>query len=461
MTWVLRQFAPVALVCLFSVAAATPSHALGTVDRYLMDMKSPNVEVRNKAAYELGCGCSKPSRVVPPLINLLKDPVPKVRATAATSLGAFHAAATQIVPALLARLDDEDMGVRRAIVVSLGMLGQGSDDAEKAVATYMNDPDPAMKRDAVVAWAAMGKRDDTIIPLLIEALGSKEEGTANATRKALTEIGSETPKKVVPGLVATLDKKGDPRAVNAVRVLGALRKNAAPYTRQIAHAYDGTSPKDRHYVIDALLAVDESGEQTIPVLNKALDAIDSLDRHEAILGLMKFRSNPPAIVPTLVRAFRDASQENRLLAVSIVRGMGEPAMTAIPALLPLTEVPDVKMRKAALSAIGSVRPSSPSVIPVLQKALNDKEFDVRLVAVYALKRVAEVSQDEGKKKIADIFQSAYDSETDPRMKQALQTALPQHAQPPAAAQHSKADTPDNKHESAAMDAGKSSPKARQ
>lgn len=378
-------------------------------------------------------------------MDALKDPVAKVRRNAATSLGAFHPEAKQILPALLGLLNDGDVDVRRATIVSLGMLGQGSEDAEKAVTQYLKDPDPSTRMDAVVAAAAMGKRDDSVIPMLVDALGSKEEATAKAARRALTEMGVERAEKVVPALVGTLDKEGDPRTVNAVRVLAGMRSNAAHTAPEIAQAYGKVAPEQRHFVVDALLAVDSSGEQAIPILKKSLEAPDSLDRKEALLGLMRFRSNMPAILPAIIKAFNDEDEENRLIAVSIVRGLGDKAKDALPELIPMTKSQDLKIRKAAVGAIGNMHPDSAEAIAALEETLADQDVGMRLATVYAFKRILNVAPAETRDRVRNILQASLQRETNQNLKQTLRAALLPPYKPAQAEQHSKLNESENLH----------------
>lgn len=369
----------------------------------------------------------------------------KVRRNAATSLGAFHPGAQQIIPALLALAKDTDVDVRRATIVSLGMLGQGSEPAEKAVTQYLNDPDPATRMDAVVAAAAMGKRDESVIPMLVEALGSKEEATAKAARQALTEMGVERAEQVVPALVGTLDKKGDPRAVNAIRVLAGMRSAAAHTAPEIAQAYDKVAPDQRHFVVDALLAVDTSGEQAIPILKKSLEADDSLDRKEALLGLMRFRANIPAILPSIIKAFNDEDEENRVLAVSIVRGLGDKAKDALPDLIPMTKGQELQIRKAAVGAIGNMHPDSAEAITALEQTLADQDVGLRLVTVFAFKRILNVAPAETRDRVRNILQASLQRETDKNLKQTLRGALLPPYKPAPTEQHSKLHDSDKSH----------------
>jgi HEAT repeat protein len=234
-----------------------------------------------------------------------------------------------------------------------------------------------------------------------------------------------------------MEKKGDLRTVNAVRVLGNLRQKAAKTAPQIAQAFDKAEPDQRHFVVDALLAVDESGEQAIPILNKSLAAQDPLDRREALLGLMKFRNNIPAVLPSIMKAFDDPVEENRLLALSIVRGLGEKAKDALPALIPLTQSPDPKIRRTAVGAIGSMRSDSPEAISALQKTLGDQDTGVRLAAVYALVRVSAVAPEETKNRVKEILHDSLGRETNQNVKQALQSALLPRERASAKDQHSK------------------------
>ncbi len=200
----------------------------------------------------------------------------------------------------------------------------------------------------------------------------------------------------------------------------ALKQHAVEALPQIAAVYTKVTATKRHFVVDALLVIDSSGDYAIPVLKQSLGAIDTLDRKEALLGLMRFRSNVDAILPSLTSAIKDASPENRLLAVGIIRGLGEKAAAALPALIPLTAADqDSKMRSAAVGAIGSIKPPSPDVVPVLEQTLKDADVRVRLSSVYALRRMATLYPDQ----VGQVLKAGLERETQAKCEGSSQRSL--------------------------------------
>ena len=58
---------------------------------------------------------------------------------------------------------------------------------EEALHKFLDDPDALTKLNAIVALAAVGKVDDSVIPTLLTAIGNKDEATAKAAGRVLSE----------------------------------------------------------------------------------------------------------------------------------------------------------------------------------------------------------------------------------------------------------------------------------
>ncbi|MBI5572403.1 MAG: HEAT repeat domain-containing protein [Desulfomonile tiedjei] len=360
----------------------------------------------------------------------MKDPEPKVREKAAESLGSFRRESEASLHPLLGLLSDNDVAVRRAAVLSLGSVGKGNQEVEDGLRKLTADPDPVLKLNTVISLANMGKADDSAIPVLVDALSSKEEPTAKAAVSALGEIGHENPDRVLPGMMDTLNKKEPVAAANAVKVLMRMKTKAGPALALISEAYNVVAPADRLKVIDALVMVDQEGTYAVPVLNKALDEHETRDRKEALIGLMRYRSKPELIIDSLVKGMNDSAREIQILAVNMLKGLGKKAERALPKVLAMTQGPNVEPRLLAMNAAVSIGPESPETLKMLEGGLADGDVRVKQTAVALLRRVGMVKPQE----VAPVLQKALESEQNDQIKQserAVLELLNNRAQPPA------------------------------
>ena len=352
-------------------------------------------------------------------MEALKDQEPKVRSSAAESLGGFSAEAKQSVPVMIESLGDKSVEVRRALILSLGRLGKGMPGAEDAIRKFADDPDPLTRIDAVVAMAGLGKVEDSAIPKMLEALGSKEEATAKGAARVLGDVGTATPDKVLPGLMAALDKGEDPLSRNSVRVLRYMKNNAATALPQIAALYDKVDHSTRVEVTEALLAIDRQGDYAIPVMMKALQSPESKDRREALIGLLRFRSKVDLFLDSLVAGLKDKDPENQLLVVGILKGLGQQAKKAVPDLIRLSQDSDLPLRTAAVSALSSFTPPTPEILQALDKSIKDKDMRVRLASIGSLRRIGYLYPDQ----VTPLLKSGLDAAPDDQTRKAITSAL--------------------------------------
>ncbi|MGP8282857.1 MAG: HEAT repeat domain-containing protein, partial [Desulfomonilaceae bacterium] len=158
---------------------------------------------------------------------------------------------------------------------------------------------------------------------------------------------------------------------------------------------------------DAVSAIDESGDFAVPICLKALKENNPLDRREALIALMRFRTKAPAFFDSLIEELKDKDIENRLLALGLIRGLGTDLGKAAPEIIPLLTDPDMRVRNSAISTLGSIKSPPAEVVEALQKALNDKDYRTRIAAVNAL-RVIGKSEPE---RITPILEQALSTES--------------------------------------------------
>jgi len=335
-------------------------------------------------------------------------------------LGLFPRETEKSVPALLDRLQDDSAEVRVTALLSLGKLGKNKSGVEEALRKFSNDPDPLTQLNSLVALAMLGKVDDSQLPELAKALANKEEATAKAAVRVLSDIGLKEPGKVLTAVGEVLAANDSSGAGNALRVLRNMKGAAAPALPQIVEFYDRAGDQTRREIVDAVLRIDQRGDHALVVLAKAVKAApDASDRREALEGLLRFRSTADRLLDPAMGAFKDEDPVNRFLAVRIVRGLGQDGVRALPDLIALTKDPDVRVRTPAITAIAAFRPSPPEVFDALERSLKDKDFRVRLATATALKQL----EKDHPEKVANLLKQAVDVETHDPTRRAMASML--------------------------------------
>ncbi len=207
-----------------------------------------------------------------------------MRTNAAESLGFFHDESKRSVSPLLERLSDNDIEVRRATILALGPSWQGKRHSSSESREILGRcrPDHQAGRHHCACQPRSSGRFH--IPVLISALGNKDEGTAKAAGRVLSDVATKEPDKVLPGLVQVLDRREQSSLVYALRVLKRMKAHAAATLPKLAALYDEMKPVDRIEVIEALEVIDTQGDHAVPVLAKALKDSDPQNRKDALLA---------------------------------------------------------------------------------------------------------------------------------------------------------------------------------
>lgn len=317
------------------------------------------------------------------------------------------------------RLSDDKVQVRRSAIQSLGRLGKGAHNVEEALQKFLDDPDELTKLNAVIALASVGKADDTVIPTLRTAIGNKDEATAKAAGRVLSDLAIEQPDKVLPGLMETLEQNEEPTVINTLKVLRQMKTAAAPAVQKITALYDKSDAQVRMEILDTLAAIDSEGDQALPLLVKALQAPEPMVRKEALMGVMRYRSKADLFVEPLTESMKEGDLENRLLAIGIVRGLGERGLKSMPTLQALTEDPNVRIRIAAIGALATFRPVPEEVLEKLSHTLKDSDTGVKMATVGALRQIGFTHRD----KVTEMLQSALQVEKNEQARRSMASTL--------------------------------------
>lgn len=320
------------------------------------------------------------------MTEALKDSSVKVRSAAAEALG-FFPKDDKALSALLEAYSDPDVEVRRSTVLSLGRLCQGDSTIEELISKKLQDEDRLLRSNAVIALALMGKYDDSTLPQLADSLSSPSESTAKAAARALGSIGPDKPEQVLPLLIKALDDKDSNAAKHALPALRKMKKEASPALPKIAAMFNGSDASTRSEILDTVSALDEKGDFSLPIFIKSLESSDPIDRKEALIGLLRFKSGWREFLAPLISMLDDPETENRMVMVGILKGIANDSDQAASALTTMTSDPDIRVKNSAISALSLIKKPSNIVLEALTKSLGDKDHRVRMASIGSLRRL--------------------------------------------------------------------------
>jgi HEAT repeat protein len=240
-----------------------------------------------------------------------------------------------------------------------------------------NSPRPADLDLASLAWRIRG-------------LGAKDPVVRRMSAEALGDMG----KRGAPAIPALIDGQVDDDLTARRAALEALSAIIRPDgLALLLKALQDQRPRVRRSAVYLLWKFHDQPRVVLPVVLRALHDENASVRMEAATILRHFGTEVEAVVPALVGALKDDAQEGDDTAVSTaaaqsLRSFGAAARPAVPALKELVARGSPQARAESVYSLGIIAEhdenSVPNVLPVLERALKDKDGQVRATAACAL-----------------------------------------------------------------------------
>ena len=384
------------------------AEALGVIGEGAVDATSALIQalkdqdVHGNTAWALG---KMGMGAVPLLVLALKDPSAQVRSSVASALGAIGS--KDAVPALIQALKDESIGVRRGAAEALREIG--SKDAVLALIQAL-ELRPYSVGFHFYMVGILGGIGEDAVPALIQALKDESIGVRRGAAEALVTIESED---AVPALVKAFQ---DPEAwvrYSVLRALVTIESEDAVPVLALALKDKGQGPGPGpsyniyNYAVEELRKMGTRAVGAVPALIQALKDPDSRVSNSVAVELLV--SIGKGAVPALIQALKDEDnfQQEDVSNPSVYResvcysamkalsGIGEEAIDAVPALIPLLQDHNRFVRSDATGVLGSI---GKGAVPALIQALKgeDKLGDRgrgRVNAMKALSRIGEEAID--------------------------------------------------------------------
>jgi len=325
------------------------------------------------------------------------------RLDAISGIEAIGLADQDAVLTLCATLRDKDADLRAAAARCLGRLGPaarqivvGDGEVEVAVAVpallrALGDRDGDVRVQAALALWKVGHRTEALLTLLVRALSvpGDEVPERGGAAEALGEIGAEG-RAAVPSLIRALRSPDEKVRFLAARVLGAMGPAAASAAPELAVLLEGTAEGLAEQAAQALTKL---GPQGLEVLNKALTG--NLADVRLLVCVALGDAAPPTddasartrhqLLPALATAARDPDPRLRRAAVAAV-GRLKPRREGIQVLAAAIFDDDAEVRKNAREALTGSGPAIRFAIPTLLLALRDRDDQVRQWAASLLRQ---------------------------------------------------------------------------
>lgn len=387
--------------------------ARGAVPELVAILKDPKSPLHGGAIDALGSIGRDAQEAAPLLTNHLKGDDLMVTTAAGVALArilpAERAEIKQAVPVLVKALKAKNPTVRNDAVVGLGYCGKSAVPAlSDLVKGHAVNPELAWQ--AAAALGFMGPAAQTSAPVLIEALGSKNEKVVNAAAGALGAFGPEA-KGAVPQFGKLLADKNVSIRVHVANALGNLGPLAEPAVGDLTKALKDANEDVRRESAAALGKIGPAAKAAIPALVAALSDQNGAVTVQAAGALGRIG---PDVVPPLVAAVKDPKTKH--LAVMILGQLGPGAKPAAGALAGVLAGYDKELsdedrefcREIILGLAHMGPDAKEAAAPTLMKILSNEKHELRPGAGWALARM-------GAKEAVPLLKKALETDDNSRL----------------------------------------------
>jgi HEAT repeat protein len=307
------------------------------------------------------------------LRGLLKDGKTHVRALAAMALGRIGSGAARAVPELIVLLGDKNEQIGQEAAQALGRIGK---IAAGPLAAACSDKDPLIRARAAAGLGHLSVADEQVQRGALTCAHDSVPEVRAAAVKSLARCGL-TEDALIAILKENVAHDDERVRLAVIDVLvdrrGLISVMAPDLEILLAVKNDGVA----HHAAFLLGKIGPDGaERLLKVLRKKDSRVDQIAEALAQIGR--------PIVPTLVHVLKDPDPRVRRAAVQAIGQIRPVAPGVASKLTDGLADPDQKVRAASLAAIGALGLRSSESVAAVRGTLHDGSAEVRAEAVLIL-----------------------------------------------------------------------------
>lgn len=352
-----------------SGTASEPKPKPKQVPALIIDLKSPDVAVRRKAAEALDNLGEQAKAAAPALLEALSDPDVEVRRTAAFALGSCDAERQAARPPLIKVLqNDTDGDVRGNALFSLDLLDLGVEDRPLLLAVE-NDADPKVRRTLMEALADYSHHNRDTLLLVVRGLEDEDRHVRSVALSATRRLRAALA-PVRPELRARAsDLK---RQVRAPFILALAASGPEPGdVKLVLAACEDNVEEVRHRAMEGLTMCEPFSEDMVRVALAGLKDKNYCVRSTAVQALAAMGSLTPEVVPALVGLMKRDELFLQQECADALGTMGPAAVLAIEDLIALSRQRSLLRSGRAAQALARIGPQNDQVLPAILQALEE------------------------------------------------------------------------------------------
>lgn len=347
-----------------SVATLAEVRTEESVNLLIAALHDENELVSKEAISALGNIGPLAKEAVPELVAKFLTKDPEVKKSVVYTIGKMGPAAIEALPVLIDSLATTSAELRSALSWALSMF---AGEALNVLISCLHDENKFIRAGLADALGRAALDAERTVPALLSLLSDAEVEVRASAAKALGNMrASKKAEEAVPALIALLKDQDNDVAWIAAE---ALRKIG---TEEASKAWAEFEP-----------------DSSVTKLAKQLKNKDRAIRIDAAKGLKENYKEAVLVLDDLVLALQDQYPEVLINASEALGRIGAASRSTIPALAPLLQHEDQRVRKQVASALGKIaentqdETASRALLPVLRDAATE----VRMAAGVALEEI--------------------------------------------------------------------------
>ncbi len=285
---------------------------------------------------------------------------------------------------LAAQLTTGDRDAKREASFQLEKLGPAAKDAVPALIKALDETDSQIWANSIAAIAAIGPDAKDAVPKLLEMLdGSRTRSFRFFDRSqpilraahALTSIGDAAK----PALLEALKSSDTNLRTGAAKALGGFGPKASDAIPALIENFTSEDPSLRAEIVDALSLI---GPASVAPLRASLASPDPKFRGGSARALGALGELAVAAGPDLLqRLAKENDDRARIAMISALPTIGLPQEQILPPLLTALRDNSDELRRAATNALLAIHPARKTAVPALIALLHEPAMAERAAHV--------------------------------------------------------------------------------
>lgn len=375
----------------------------------LQKLHSSALSERKESVQELGTRGTITKEALEVLERIVRfsSKEPAVHQQALKTQARYQADLQKTLEGLRKATQDQDSSIRKASSKVLASLLAPTKPQKPKSKTPLARPTSAIQAPSKAPSLASLQRD----------LADSDENVRFRAAFAMSKQGIKD-EKLLPTLLQALKHEKKSYHLEAIEILGKMGKDAAPATQPLTRIFHDADPSCRAAARKALANI---GPSVIPAILQALQDKTLFYRYDLVrvLGDLKAKQTIPFLLQALrkgvpyghgaiqvfeILGLRDANVSQALIQMfkaphhdinkpHLIKALVKRGPAVLPLLLKALQDPNVQIRLGVLETLRSFGSSAQKTVPSIKKSLQDENLSVRFQAASALWKIEANTQD--------------------------------------------------------------------